>query len=161
MASQNEWDVYDYEVWMFTEMLGMCNDAHKKWFNQNIQNAFTESLVLHTRNLADILLSQRLPDDIKLNEMLQGFNSPLIARLRELYGKWNEEKSPCWTINKMLVHSTKERADRFNYSDKLNEIVPTMIALMAEVRAERDKPPAAGKPESAENAPPPAPEHVP
>src|SRR5258708_4262451 len=80
-----------------------------------VNNALTESRVLHVRQLCEIFLSRSTEDDnVRLvNLVSESDQSPhlkkLVAALDETYGKSRKEGSPCWVFNKMLLHPTTER----------------------------------------------------
>jgi hypothetical protein len=68
MTKQNDpWVVFDYEVSMFKETLTFGKTQVALPLPQYILNAITESLLLHTRILVDILISKSSDsDDITL-----------------------------------------------------------------------------------------------
>ena len=72
------WTVFDYEVMMFRNILAYKNRVilSDKQIQHIVQCSLTESLVLHTRILIEILISrgQRV-DDITINKLLPNFAS--------------------------------------------------------------------------------------
>src|SRR5690606_34602557 len=113
--STDPWLVFDYEVNMLEATCALLESGDPRFakFTQELKNAVVESAVLHSRILADILLSRtdpkRYPDDIRLTDLLPEFESSSIARFEVAYGKPAEIGSPCWAFNKMLAHPTTSR----------------------------------------------------
>jgi hypothetical protein len=103
------WSVFDYEVQMFNGLLALCEGNIRNSFQWPIPNAITESLLLHARILTCVLISRGRGDDIKLSILLPGFNVPEINTLAAVYGKDDDPKSICYTINKRLAHATTVR----------------------------------------------------
>ncbi len=122
-------------------MLKQMRDAcayRTKAFKLPIQNAVVESLLLHLRILVEILLSKGSDaDDIKLTDLLPGFTSPLIEKLRVDYGTRAAVGSPCWTLNKMLAHPTHLRSNSYNYDPVLSVMLPTIWPLLDEIAQSR------------------------
>jgi hypothetical protein len=134
----NDWTVHDYEVDMFRSLLDLCKTGKHKSFPHPIPNATVESLLLHTRILVDILLSRdQGSDDVKLKELLPAFDSPKIAELEQRYGNRKIEKSPCWTLNKMLAHPSSLRSDGYDYTATMNELEPLILSLLEEIQKAR------------------------
>ena len=104
-----------------------------------ISNALTESVVLHARQLCEIFLSlSKKGDNIKLADLIpEGEQSQrikeLITELRGIYGNNEKQESPCWVFNKMLLHPTTERIDRYNYEPALNQVRPVFKKIIAEI----------------------------
>ena len=132
------WEVYDYEVDMFTQMLRIGTTVECHMFPQPIQNAIVESMLLHLRILVDILLS-RGPgnDDINLTDLLPGFKSSLVAQLKTAYGDSKTVGSPCWHLNKRLAHPTQIRSTSYNYDHVLQALGPMVLKLLDEIAAAR------------------------
>jgi hypothetical protein len=141
-GQQSPWVVYDYEVYMFKQMLDIVYKGEHTSFPEPIRNAILESLLLHLRILADILLSRGgFPDDIKLTNLLPGFNSPLLDKLRNEYGESKMVGSRCWTLNKMLAHPSSLRTSGYNWSQSLTAMRPIILPLLDEIeQARRVKP---------------------
>ncbi len=136
-ATDPQWVVFDYEVMMFRSMRALLENGNHEYalLSHPLKNAVTESALLHTRQLADILLSRgSQPDDITLQTLLPGFSPLRLASLREYYGDNQTPDSPCWTINKRLAHATSHRKDSFDYSSLLNGLVPLVENVLADVR---------------------------
>jgi len=74
-TSRSPWEVYDYELDMLQKLLKEPS-THPRL----IQNAISESTLLHLRILTDLLLSRGREDDIKLQGLLQQFapEHPLV-----------------------------------------------------------------------------------
>jgi hypothetical protein len=131
-----DWTVYDYEVDMFKGMYPHCRSDVVA--SRCIKNAITESLLLHTRNLVDILLCRDPePDAINLKTLLPGFVLTKHAELAGIYGSGKVEKSPCWTLNKMLAHSTNVRSEGFDYTTMMEQLRPVINHCLDEVEGER------------------------
>jgi len=136
MNQNSGWIVFAYELEMFERMLELCGDQF--CFSRPINNAIVESLLLHIRNLCDLLLSRGVDaDDITLKTLLPHFNSPRVDELKKLYGSRKEVDSPCWTINKRLAHSTLVRSETFDYSPMLTQLTPVLRSVISEVQQAR------------------------
>ena len=132
------WEVYDYEVDMFTQMLRIGTTVECQEFPQPIQNAIVESMLLHLRILVDILLSRGSGnDDIDLVDLLPAFKSSLVAQLKTAYGDSKTVGCPCWHLNKRLAHPTQIRSSSYNYDHVLNALVPLVTQLLDEIAAAR------------------------
>lgn len=136
------WEVYDYEVWMFDQMLQFGTTLGTKecqQFPQPVKNATVESLLLHLRILVDILLSRGSGnnDDINLKDLLPSFNSPLVAQLKAAYGDGKTVDCPCWQLNKRLAHPTQIRSSSYSYNPLLNTLLPLILPLLAEIAQAR------------------------
>jgi len=135
-------DVFRYEVFMYLYMYirvtqskfsitGLRNRARK--------NAYVESLLLHTRILAEILVidDYNNKDDIKLNDFIEvekisdKLNS-LLKKLKRVYGKSQTKHTPRWRLNKMLFHASKERGISYNYSPVLIAMHELIILIIEE-----------------------------
>ncbi|MCR4411674.1 MAG: hypothetical protein NUV77_04515 [Thermoguttaceae bacterium] len=132
--------VFDYEVMMFRKMCSLLANGNQEYADLSwyVKNAVTESAILHTRQLADILLSRgSQPDDINLQTLLPGFQPQGLNTLRQHYGDNRTANTPCWTINKRLAHATSQRGDSFDYSSLLNGLVPLLEGILVEVQDQR------------------------
>src|SRR5207247_10672896 len=114
-ATSCHWVVFDYEVWMLKELrmlLGEGNDT-STGLSKHVQNAIVESALLHVRVLSDILLSRKKePDEIRLKELLPGFQAPALEQLNDAYGSCT--RGPCEILNKRLAHATDVRREAFD-----------------------------------------------
>ena len=101
------------------------------------KNALVEALMLHTRNVVDIILSRGVKDDdIQLKHIAPGFNSSLIDKLRKAYGdnKTKDDPDPCWIINKRIAHPTTKRLKYItDYIDLIEKINPLLLAIFKEL----------------------------
>ena len=96
--------------------------------------AISESLILHLRVLAEIILSRgRWPDDINLNELFPNFHSNSISDLNKAYGLHTERNTPCWRFNKLLAHATTERSDSHNYTDAVEIFTPIIENILVDI----------------------------
>jgi hypothetical protein len=133
------WNVFDYESDMFEKTLRLCATDRRRTYPHPIPNALAESPLLHTRVLAEILLSRDSePDAVRLNRLLPDFTSQRVDELRVLYGDRKTSGTPCWTLNKMLAHATSARSDSYDYSAMVGKLAPCMQALIAEVQRARE-----------------------
>ena len=139
MANTKElWAIYDFEQDMFKEMLRLGTTVECQKFPQSVQHAIVESMLLHLRILVDILLSRESDkDDIKLTELLPGFQSPLIKQLKATYGSSKKVGSPCWNLNKRLAHATQVRSSRYSYDYLLQPLVRLVMPLLDKVAEAR------------------------
>jgi hypothetical protein len=137
MNRQSAWVVVSYEVDMH-ETLSEGSPSPRA-----IQNAYTESMVLHARQLCEIFLPRSTePDNIKLADLIpEGDQSErfkeLIAGLGRRYGDRRTVGSPCWVFNKKLMHPTTERTDAYDYESALNRVKPILKAIIAEIASKR------------------------
>src|SRR5579872_1069885 len=132
------WEVYDFELSMFSQMLHFGTTEECKEFPPPVQNAIVESMLLHLRILVDILFSRGSgKDDINVTDLLPGFKSSLVVQLRIAYGDGKTVGCPCWHLNKRLAHPTQIRSSSYNYSHVLNALVPLVMPLFAEIDAAR------------------------
>src|SRR5207244_872549 len=124
-ASNDPWVVFEYEADMFFAMCDLLRSGNQVFaaLPHHVRNAVVESALLHTRQLADILLSRGTrTDDINLNALIPNLRPARLAELRQLFGTQNTSGCPCWTINKMLAHPTTRRSARYDYTNVLNGI---------------------------------------
>jgi hypothetical protein len=132
------WEVYDYEVAMFQNMLSLCRNGDYKRYPEPIQNAVVESLLIHIRILIEILLDRdKEADAVRLETLLPKFTSTKIGELDATYGKRNIPGCPYWTINKRLAHSTNIRVAGFDYMKTINAVSPLILSLVSDVDNER------------------------
>ncbi len=131
------WDIVAYEARM---LFGLCRVLASK---QNapvgdiINNAMVESACLHARVLIDILLSKDCAkaDDVRLNNLLPRFQPGSLDQLRAAYGDAKTPGTPCWTLNKMIMHPTTVRRTSHDYTNLLNRLLPLIDAVWHEVDA--------------------------
>jgi hypothetical protein len=137
MKGKGAWEVARYEI-----------DMHETLYegrpsSQALQNALTESIVLHARQLCEMFLSLgnqddnvRLVDLISEKEQSQQFKA-LITELRVIYGDGKKGGSPRWVFNKMLLHPTKIRTDGYNYGPALNQVRPVLKKIITEIESRK------------------------
>ena len=97
-----------YEIRMFFETWHLLARLDEN-DTSVLHDAVLESALLHTRILAEFLLSRgRKPGDIRLEDALPQFKIEQEHRIRELKKIWgpNRKGTPCWELNKKLVHFT-------------------------------------------------------
>jgi hypothetical protein len=130
------WIVFDYEVMMY---LGTRLAPRSPSLPLVVHNALVESRLLHTRITVDLLISKgSQPDDIGLAELMPDWMEDeslveAIASLRTAYGSASSEGTPCWTLNKKMVHSTKWRTDSHNYSPALSILDPLVVSALERI----------------------------
>jgi hypothetical protein len=135
MKGKGAWLVASYEIDMHETLLDglLSPDA--------LRNALTESIVLHARQLCEIFLSYSgHSDNIKLFDLVPIDSQSdrlkrLIAELRKEYGNASTRDSPRWVFNKMLLHPTKNRFDRYNYKPALEQVRPLLKEIIAEIES--------------------------
>ena len=125
MSGKEPWLVASYEIDMH-EHLSKVSVSERL-----IQNAITESRVLHARQLCEIFIpaGDSRNDDICLGHLVPGWDiesSVKYGRLRDLvqdlkrkYGYSRKPNSPCWVFNKKMAHATLERTDDYDYGPAL------------------------------------------
>ncbi len=135
-----DWGVFDYELEML-QTLKRIHEAEAEQYKHDVKNAIVESILLHTRILAELLLSidQNRDDEITLGRLLPDFEPEEVDKLRERYGKANEPDRPRWVLNKRLAHATKKRALSYDYTDVMNTLGPALFAMIDVVQEERSK----------------------
>lgn len=136
--STNEWHIFDYEVEMYFGTRKILMDFGRDAENIIMGNALTESTLLHTRILIDILLCKEKDDDISLKTLLPNWQESgklktLHQKLDEVYSDRKTPNSPCWTLNKMLAHPSSLRQDRHNYTEILQIIDPIIVGIINEI----------------------------
>ncbi|MAT97872.1 MAG: hypothetical protein CL608_12070 [Anaerolineaceae bacterium] len=130
--------VISYEVDMVRELV-RCSEnadflARQPWY---LQNAITESLVLHTRILVEVFLSderkssdKRHSDDISLCDLTEADTTEVIEELRRSYGSNNDPTSVRWQFNKMMAHATTNRGASHDYGPFLKRIFPALFKVI-------------------------------
>jgi hypothetical protein len=145
--------VIGYEVWMLGETLKMPQVVQAPLvIALSVQNAVTESRVLHARNLCDFCMPRTHPTDIKPENLFDDYSNSRYDTLRtlveEVEGAYRkndacavvlpngntESHSPQWAFNKMLAHPTQDRGLGFNYQPFIDFVVPKIKLLADEIR---------------------------
>lgn len=138
------WMVLDYEVSMFYSMNQL---AGKKYKYQLIKNAFVESLILHTRILADLFIGRgHYADDIRLCNL--GIDKieedptlkEQIQTLNKVYGIQSDENGMCWIINKMLTHPTFQRLESYDYNFVVCTLGPLLENIINHIYSSANRP---------------------
>ncbi len=131
------WDIVTYEVQMFFELCRLLAGARHAAVGEIANNAMVESACLHARVLIDILRSKtsHKGDDIRMDDLLPGFRPPSLDKLDAAYGDGNTPGTPCWTLNKMIMHPTIMRGSSHDYTNLLNRMLPLIQAVWQEVDA--------------------------
>jgi hypothetical protein len=140
LTPKDPWAVFEYEADQFTSMLALLpsGNQEREAFPKPIQNAITESALLHARQLADIFLSRGTgSDDINLDDqLLKGYKPACFDELKKEYGDSNKKGDICWQLNKLLAHPTLNRGKCYDYTDLLEKLAPLLIDTIREVRAQ-------------------------
>jgi hypothetical protein len=150
--SSDPWVILGYESWMLERSIQekerLDRSIQDKERLQVLNNALTESAVLHARVLcelfanpegkfaSDIVLSRLLPDwdwGQPKYDLLNG----LLSELEEKYGQYHDAKSPYWAFNKMLAHATMDRSSEYDYTAALDSVLPLLRQILAELQSKR------------------------
>lgn len=136
MPGKDPWFVASYEV-----------DMHEK-LSQDlksirlINNALTESRVLHARQLCEIILDiGGNQNNVRLEHLVPDWTNradcsrliELRENLKTLYGAREDIGSPRWVFNKMMAHPTLERTDNYDYGKSFEMIGPKLREIIAEI----------------------------
>ncbi len=94
-----------------------------------VRNAVTESALLHARQLAEILLSTGYPTDIKLTEIMPGFQPAGLAALESVYvtEKVND------ILNKYVMHPSILRTHMYDYTPTLQRLGDRIEDVVCEI----------------------------
>jgi hypothetical protein len=142
----NPLDVFEYELAMLNAVYGMSQSRVPQGpTGTALDNAITETLVLHTRNLCEIVLpGPSYPDDIRMKDLFQDWDTnttgiynavkSLIGQLDSLYGKSGVQGDARFDFNKRLAHSTKQRAASpgYDYGPHLLSLLPKIAQIALE-----------------------------
>ncbi len=133
--NQSKWEVVHYEI----EMLENLQKIKLPLIDENslktLKNAIAESMVLHTRILIDIIISKGFNnDDIFLKDLIPGYQSDYIEKLKVAYGSNNKKDSPCWEFNKLLAHATSNRSTGHDYSPSLSKVIPLIEKIIIDIK---------------------------
>ena len=131
------WDIVAYEAKMLFGLCAVLGGPAAQPDNDLVANAIVESACLHTRILIDILLSKDsgLGDDIRLDQLVPGFQPPSVDKLRSAYGDARTQGSPRWTLNKMVAHPTLKRGTSHDYTGVIRQLLPLIEAVWQEVQS--------------------------
>jgi hypothetical protein len=141
MPGKDPWLVASYEIDMHEQLSRVSVSARL------IQNAITESRVLHARQLCEIFIPawDPKPDDICLGHLVPGWNDEHTARFKRLrdlvedlkrkFGRSGRRNSPCWVFNKKMAHATLERTDDYDYKPALSMIDSALRPIIAEIES--------------------------
>lgn len=141
-SRKNPWVVFNYEVFMLIYTLYLKKISEQKTqtnIDRALNFALVESRLLHMRILVDIFLSKsKSEDDISIDEIINPciqteYFKNLIKNLNSAYGSRKIEYSPCWTLNKMLVHPSNLRDEAYDYKVVFDKIFPIIYDLLKEV----------------------------
>jgi len=137
-TATDPWEVVAYEARMLFDLCRVLNGDAFHAYPDVVKNATVESVCLHIRILVDILLSKdsRKGDDIRLNQLLPGFQHSSVDRLRAEYGdnKRVQPPWPCWILNKMIAHPTLVRGKSQDYTDVIKKLLPFIEDVWREIQ---------------------------
>jgi hypothetical protein len=130
-STDASWAIVNYEAQMLFKLCGLINAEDFDTRQPLVANAIVESTCLHMRILIDILLSSDSGkgDDIRLDQLIPGFQHDSVNRLRTAWGKPNEVDSPRWTLNKMIAHPTTKRKQSHDYTGLIKGLLPLVEEL--------------------------------
>jgi hypothetical protein len=132
------WTIFDYERDMAIKLSQMLITPEFETLPWEFRNAVVESLVIHTRVITEIVLSEGTrPDDITLKKLLPNFQSENIQTLRASYDDDSSGISPRWQFNKLLAHATTLRVESHEYGPALTLIWGHLSKLIVEIEAAR------------------------
>jgi hypothetical protein len=133
------WEVFDYERDMAIKLSQMLIAPQFETLPWEFRNAVVESLVIHTRVLTEIVLSEGTrPDDITLKKLLPAFESENIQALKASYDDDSSGISPRWQFNKLLAHATTLRIGSHEYAPAINQVWTCLSKLIVEIEAARN-----------------------
>ena len=132
------WTVFDYERDMAIKLSQLLITPEFETLPGEFQNAIVESLVIHTRVVTEIILSEGTrPDDITLKKLLPHFSSENLAKLRAAYDDDSSGISPRWQFNKLLAHATTLRIESHEYGPAINRMWTHLSKLIVEIEVAR------------------------
>jgi hypothetical protein len=152
--SRDSWMILDYESWMLErslqerERLGKSIQDEERL--QVLNNALTESAVLHARTLCELFTNPegKFPTDIELelSDLLPDWDwgkpkydllNGLLSELEEKYGKQLDPKSPRAAFDIMLTSATLARRSEYDYTSALDYVLPLIRQILVEIRSSR------------------------
>ena len=125
----------EYEVCMFKELQPLVHSTQPPV----LHDAVVVSVLLHTRILADFLLSRgdRKQGDIRVKDVLPAFVAQHADAIEALRGTWGDRnKGPCEELNKRLVHFTDRRVGGYDYTAFALKVIPKINSLIEALEAE-------------------------
>lgn len=140
MAKPDKWATFEYERAMFYELLKAADreNLEKLKLPRCLRMAAAESLLLHMRVLAELILSLGThDDDLGLEELLPGFTPTGLQELKDRYGTSSENSKPHWIINKLMAHPTLLRESSYDYSQVVEVLAPALMRCLDEIDRER------------------------
>jgi hypothetical protein len=133
------WGVFDHEVESFFVSVFMLQQYGPLLAKVPLaRNLVIEAGLLHLRAVVEVLLSRsKKADNIKLARLVGKYIPARLADLASVYGNDRSTDSPCWVLNKMLVHPTTRRSCQYSYDDILNSLLPLVKEIVEDVRSKR------------------------
>ena len=140
--ANDPWVVFSYEAQMYV----LTRVEHQRIVgtkepNQILMNALVESALLHMRVLVDIILSRGSEKDtIRLEHLIPQWSestdlASAVESLKREYGSRSREDSPCWVVNKMLVHPTLWRRNSYDYTAIFGRLDPIIKIALHQIGA--------------------------
>jgi hypothetical protein len=132
--------ILGYEVQRFLGFVPLALDPDRfhKAGERLLKDAVVESACLHGRNVCGILLDLGDNREWKLRELLSGFKpdaeqqrkiKDLSAKLKDAWGRKDDQKSARFAFNMMVMHPSKSRGDYGVYDTFLRELAPIVQDL--------------------------------
>ena len=134
--AQRCWKILTYELDMFlrlSDYLTPDHVAHEEFrgFRAGVKNAVVESCILHCRNVCDIFLSRGQPrEDIRLDDLLPGFDDPSLNALKEVYGLRSWTGNIAHTLHYQALQPWMGRSTGCEYGPILARIHPLILAVI-------------------------------
>lgn len=139
VTEDESWAAVEYEYMMYFRSKARKGECLKDLV---FHNAMVESQLVHARILADFLTTeQKNPvqkDDVTLGDLLPALRDELnsdIGSFAVQYGTHRAEGTPCWQVNKLIVHLTHHRAGLGQHEDLfelLERILEPVLRKVAE-----------------------------
>jgi len=139
-AIVRQWEVVAYEATTLFQLCDILGGDAYNGYPKAVRNAIVESACLHARIIIDILLSKDSGkgDDIRLDQLLPGFQPASLQKLRSVYGHSKDPQPlplwPCWILNKMVAHPTLKRGTSYDYADLLRSLVPLIEDVLRAIQ---------------------------
>lgn len=150
-APSNPWSVIEYEVAMFQATREILRNLQQPLA---LNNAVTESFLLHIRNLCEFALrtkrqKEQYPDDIGFVDLFSGWENDArydslrksIHGLGNAYGT-NDQDSPRAALNQRLAHPTQKRAESagYDYTRHVKTVAPFIERIIEQIEILRGVP---------------------
>lgn len=150
--SSNAWAILDRESGMLErsiqERSRLGHSIHDEERLQVLNNALSESAILHARNLCELFAEPegKFARDMSLSHLLPDWDwaitkyerlNALLSELEDKYGQYLDVKSPSWTFNQILAHVTLKRLPEKDYTAALDTVLPVLRQILVEIQSKR------------------------